>query len=73
MTILLQKNISPPMTRRRDILHYFLSFFTNKDAPTTRITAPILMSNAYGSTVCEINLSSTLIAAPTQASIPPPT
>ena len=60
MTILLQKNISPPMTRRRDILHYFLSFFTNKDAPTTRITAPILMSNAYGSTVCEINLSSTL-------------
>ena len=68
-----KKNISPPTTRRRDILHYFLSFFTNKDAPTTRITAPILMSNAYGSTVCEINLSSTLIAAPTQARIPPPT
>lgn len=71
--VLLQKNISPPMTRRRDILHYFLSFFTNKDAPTTRITAPTLMRNAYGSTVCEINLSSTLIAAPTQARIPPPT
>ncbi len=32
MTILLQKNISPPMTRRRDILHYFLSFFETASA-----------------------------------------
>ena len=61
------------MIRRRDVFYYFLSFLATKDAPTTRITAPTLMSNAYGSTVCEINLSSTLIAAPTQARIPPPT
>ena len=50
-TVLLQKNISPPITRRRDIFHYFFSFFANRDAPTTRITAAILMNKAYGSTV----------------------
>lgn len=49
--VFLQKNISPPITRRRDIFHYFFSLFANRDAPTTRITAPILMSKAYGSTV----------------------
>ena len=49
--VLLQKNISPPITRRRDMFHYFFSLFANRDAPTTRITAPILMNKAYGSTV----------------------
>ena len=50
-TVLLQKNISPPITRRRDIFHYFFSFFASRDAPTTRMTAAILMNKAYGSTV----------------------
>lgn len=49
-SILLQK-ISPPITRRRDMFHYFFSFFANRDAPTTRMTAAILMNKAYGSTV----------------------
>ena len=49
--VLLQKNISPPISRRRDMFHYFFSLFANRDAPTTRITAPILMNKAYGSTV----------------------
>lgn len=49
--ILLPKNISPPITRRRDKFHYFFSLFANRDAPTTRITAAILMNSAYGSTV----------------------
>ena len=49
--IFLQKNISPPITRRRDKFHYFFSLFANRDAPTTRITAPILINKAYGSTV----------------------
>ena len=51
ITIFLYKNISPPTTRRRDILHYFFKRLAIKDAPTTRMTAPILMNNAYGSTV----------------------
>ena len=50
-SVLLQKNISPPITRRRDKFHYFFSLFANRDAPTTRITAAILMNSAYGSTV----------------------
>ena len=49
--VLLHKKISPPITRRRDIFHYFFSLFANRDAPTTRITAAILMNSAYGSTV----------------------
>ena len=49
--IFLQKNISPPITRRRDKFHYFFSLFAKRDAPTTRITAAILMNSAYGSTV----------------------
>jgi hypothetical protein len=50
-SVLLQKNISPPITRRRDMFHYFFRFFANRDAPTTRMTAAILMNKAYGSTV----------------------
>jgi hypothetical protein len=49
--VFLQKNISPPITRRRDKFRYFFSLFANRDAPTTMITAPILMNKAYGSTV----------------------
>ena len=51
ITIFYIKNISPPTTRRRDILHYFFKRLAIKDALTTRMTAPILMNNAYGSTV----------------------
>ena len=47
----LHKKISPPMIRRRDIFYYFLSFLATKDAPTTSITAAILMNSAYGSTL----------------------
>ena len=50
-SVLLQKNISPSIARRRDMFHYFFSFFANRDAPTTRMTAAILMNKAYGSTV----------------------
>lgn len=45
-SVLLQKNISPPITRRRDMFHYFFSFFANRDAPITEITAAILMNKA---------------------------
>lgn len=47
----LHKKISPPMIRRRDVFYYFLSFLAIKEAPTTRITAVILMNSAYGSTL----------------------
>ena len=50
-SVLLQKNISSPIARRRDMIHYFFSFVANRDAPTTRMTAAILINKAYGSTV----------------------
>ena len=37
ITIFYIKNISPPTTRRRDILHYFFKRLAIKDAPTTRM------------------------------------
>ena len=39
------------MIKRRDLFYYFLVFLAIKDAPTTRITAAILMNSAYGSTL----------------------
>lgn len=49
-----------------EISSVIFSLFANRDAPTTMITAPILMNKAYGSTVWEINLSSTHSTYPSE-------